>query len=32
MFWESGNSERLVMTLSDVWVYQKSKMAAINRK
>ena len=32
MFLGSGNTEKLVVILSDVWVCQKSKMAAINRK
>ena len=32
MLSESGNTERLVGILSNVWVYGKSKMAAINWK
>ena len=32
MFSGSGNTERLVARLSDVWLCRKSKMAAINRK
>ena len=32
MFSGSGNTERLMGTLSDVWVCWKSNMAAINRK
>ena len=32
MFSESDNTERLVGKLSDVWLYCKSQMAAINRK
>jgi len=32
MFFGSGNTERLVGILPDVWVCPKSKMAAINRK
>ena len=32
MFSRSGNTEKLVGILSDVWVCRKSKMAAINRK
>ena len=32
MFSNAGNTEGLVERLSDVWVSQKSKMAAINRK
>ena len=32
MFSGSGNTERLVGILSDVWVCRKSKMAVINQK
>ena len=32
MFSGLGNTEKLVGTLSDGWVCQKSKMAANNRK